>query len=164
MYTSYIRCTAWSTGSDLEPEGLPAGDELKVLEPLRKRLPARVFNQEVPLAPKTIPPDSLRGNLRKARDLLAAAGWTYRDGALRNAKGEAFTVEYLDNGGGERVITPWFQALAKLGIQGEYRRPDFALIQKRLDVVDLDLFTVRAPGNEAPGAGLVARFASQQAY
>ncbi len=70
MYNSYIRCNGWLNGSDFEAEGLPAGDELKVLEPLRKRLPARVFNQEVPLAPKTIPPDGLRGNLRKARDLL----------------------------------------------------------------------------------------------
>ncbi len=82
---------------------------------------------------------------------------------MRNAKGEAFTVEYLDSGGGERLITPWFQALAKLGIQGEYRRADFALIQKRLDVFDFDLFTIRVPGNEAPGSDLVARFASDQA-
>jgi len=163
MYDSYIRCTGWFNGSDFEATGLPAAEELKLLEPLRKKLPAKVFTEEVPLPPSTKPPASLRDNLRKARDLLAAAGWTYRDGALRNAKGEAFTLEYLDNGGGERLITPWFQALAKLGIQGEYRRADFALIQKRLDVFDFDLFTVRAPGNEAPGADLVARFASDQA-
>ena len=62
-------------------------------------------------------------NLRKARDLLAEAGWTYRDGALRNAKGEPFVLEYLDSGGGERIATPYFQALAKLGIEGEYRGP-----------------------------------------
>ena len=50
-----------------------------------------------------------------------------------------------------------------LGIQGEFRRADFALIQKRLDVFDFDLFTIRVPGNEAPGADLAARFASDQA-
>jgi microcin C transport system substrate-binding protein len=105
----------------------------------------------------------LRDNLRKARELFAAAGWTYRDGALRNATGEAFTLEYLDSAGGERIISPWFQALAKLGIEGEYRRADFALIQKRLDVFDFDLFTVRIPGREAPGAELVDRFGSQSA-
>ncbi len=163
MYNSYIRCTSWFNGSDFEATGLPGDDELKVLQPLRKQLSARVFNEEVPLPPSTNPPANLRDNLRKARELLAAAGWTYRDGALRNAKGEAFTLEYLDSAGGERVITPWFQALAKLGIQGEYRRADFALIQKRLDVFDFDLFTIRVPGNEAPGADLVARFASDQA-
>ena len=163
MYNSYIRCAGWFNGSDFEAQDVPQGDELKVLEPLRKQLAAKIFTEEVPLPPRTDPPASLRDNLRRARDLLTASGWTYRDGALRNARGEAFTLEYLDSGGGERVITPWFQALGKLGIQGEYRRADFALIQKRLDVFDFDLFTIRVPGNEAPGAELLDRFGSQSA-
>jgi microcin C transport system substrate-binding protein len=163
MYNSYVRCYSWFNGSDFEAEGLPEADELAVLEPLRKKLPAEIFNQPVPLPPSTDAPASLRDNLRKAKDLLAAAGWTYRDGALRNGNGEPFVLEYLDSGGGERVITPWFQALARLGIQGDYRRGDFALIQKRLDVFDFDLFTIRIPGNDAPGADLLARFASDQA-
>jgi len=107
--------------------------------------------------------EELRENLRKARDLLAEAGWTYRDGALRNAKGEPFIVEYLDSGGGERLVAPYFQALAKLGIAGDYRRADFALIRKRLDVFDFDLFTVRIPGSEAPGSELLDRFGSESA-
>jgi microcin C transport system substrate-binding protein len=163
MYNSYVRCTSWFNGSDFEAQGLPGPDELVVLEPLRKKLPPEVFTEEVPLPPNTNPPGSLRDNLRKARELLAAAGWTYRDGALRNARGEPFVLEYLDSGGGERVITPWFQALARLGIEGQYRRADFALIQKRLDVFDFDLFTIRVPGNEAPGAELIDRFGSQAA-
>jgi len=163
MYNSYVRVRGWFNASDFEAKALPGADELAVLEPLRKQLPAGVFDEPVPLPPSTEPPASLRENLRKARDLLAAAGWTYRDGALRNAKGEAFTLEYLDSGGGERITTPWFQALAKLGIEGEYRRADFALIQKRLDVFDFDLFTVRIPGSEAPGSELLDRFGSPSA-
>jgi microcin C transport system substrate-binding protein len=164
MYNSYVRCTSWFNGSDFEATGLPGPDELALLEPLRKKLPGKVFNDPVPLPPSTDPPGSLRENLRKARDLLAQAGWTYRDGALRNAKGEAFTLEYLDAGErGQLTATPFFQALAKLGIEGEFRRADFALLQKRLDIFDFDLFTIRVPGNEAPGADLVARFASDQA-
>jgi microcin C transport system substrate-binding protein len=163
MYNSYTRVRGFFNGSDFEAEGLPGPDELKVLEPLRTRLSEKIFNQEVPLPPSSNPPNSLRKNLVRARDLLAEAGWTYRDDALRNAKGEAFTVEYLDSGGGERLIAPYFQALGRLGITGEYRRADFALIQKRLDVFDFDLFTVRAPGREAPGSELMDRFASQSA-
>jgi microcin C transport system substrate-binding protein len=164
MYNAYVRCTSWFNGSDFEATGLPGPDELALLEPLRKKLPAKVFSEPAPLPPSTDPPSSLRENLKKARDLLAEAGWTYRDGALRNAKGEAFTLEYLDAGErGQVTATPFFQALAKLGIQGEFRRADFALIQKRLDVFDFDLFTIRVPGNEAPGADLAARFASDQA-
>jgi microcin C transport system substrate-binding protein len=55
------------------------------------------------LPPSTLPPNSLRANLIKAKQLLADAGWTYRDDALRNAKGEALVLEYLDSGGGERL-------------------------------------------------------------
>ena len=68
----------------------------KELEPLRDKLPPEVFTQPVPLPPVTegpgAPPEGLRDNLRKARQLLAAAGWKYVDGALRNAKSEKFTI------------------------------------------------------------------------
>jgi microcin C transport system substrate-binding protein len=163
MYNAYTRVRGFFNASDFEAKGLPGPDELKLLLPLKKDLPEKVFTEEVPLPPSTNAPGSLRENLRKARDLLAAAGWTYRDGALRNAKGEPFTLEYLDSGGGERLVAPYFQALAKLGIEGEYRRADFALIRKRLDVFDFDLFTVRIPGSEAPGSELLDRFGSESA-
>jgi microcin C transport system substrate-binding protein len=163
MYNSYTRVRGFFNNSDFEAKGRPGPDELKVLEPLKDKLSPAVFTEEVPLPPSTRPPGSLRENLREARDLLAAAGWTYRDGALRNAKGEAFTLEYLDSSGSERLILPYFQTLAKLGIEGQYRRADFALIQKRLDVFDFDLFTVRMHGQEAPGAELVDRWGSQSA-
>jgi microcin C transport system substrate-binding protein len=163
MFNSYVRVRGFFNNSDFEAKGLPGPDELALLEPLRSKLPARVFTEEVPVPPSTNAPGSLRDNLKRARDLLAEAGWTYRDGALRNKTGEPFVLEYLDSGGGERSTTPYFQALAKLGIEGVYRRADFALIQKRLDVFDFDLFTVRVPGSESPGSELLDRFGSQSA-
>jgi microcin C transport system substrate-binding protein len=163
MYNAYTRVRGFFNASDFEAKGLPGAEELKVLEPLRDKLPEKVFTEEVPLAPSTSPPGSLRDNLRKAKELLAQAGWTYRDGALRNAKGEDFVIEYLDSGGGERLVTPYFQALGRLGIRGEYVRADFALIQKRLDVFDYDLFTVRVPGSETPGSELLDRYGSRSA-
>ena len=60
-------------------------------------------------------------------------------------------------------MAPYTQALAKLGIELQYRRADFALIQKRLDVFDFDLFTVRIPGTEWPGAELLDRLGSKSA-
>lgn len=163
FYNSYTRVRGFFVGSDFEARGLPGEDELKVLEPLRGKLPREIFDQPVPLPPSTAAPGSLRANLRKAKALLEAAGWTYRDGALRNAKGEAFTIEYLDGGGGERVFGPYVQALAKLGIKASYRRADFALIQKRWDVFDYDITTVRQRGSEAPGSELVDRYHSRSA-
>jgi microcin C transport system substrate-binding protein len=149
--------------SDFESRELPGGDELAVLEALRAKLPEKIFKEPVPLPPSTDAPDSLRANLLKARELLKSAGWTYRDGALRNEKGEPFVMEYLDSGGGERIFAPYTQALAKLGIEARYRRADFALIQKRLDVFDFDLFTIRVPGSETPGSELLDRFGSKSA-
>lgn len=163
MYNSYTRVRGFFNASNFESTGLPGPDELALLAPLKAKLPEKIFTENVPLPPSTEPPQSLRANLRRARDLLSEAGWAYRDGALRNSKGEPFNVEYLDSGGSERFITPYFQALGKLGIQGEYRRADFALIQKRLDMFDFDLFTVRIPGRETPGSELLDRFGSKSA-
>ncbi len=163
MFNAYVRVRGFYNGSDFEATGLPGPEELALLNPLRGKIPEKVFTTEVPIAPSTNAPGSLRANLRRARALLAEAGWAYRDGALRNAKEEAFTLEYLDGGSGERFATPYFQALSRLGIKGEYRRADFALIRKRLDVFDFDVFTVRIPGREAPGAELMDRYGSDSA-
>ena len=162
-YNSFARVNGFFNASDFEAKGRPEGDELAVLEPLRGKLPAKIFDEEIPRPPSTLPPSSLRANLIKAKQLLTEAGWTYRDNALRNAKGEAFVMEYLDSGGQERVVAPYTQALAKLGIQLQYRKADFALINKRMDVYDFDLFTVRIPGDESPGSELFDRFGSKSA-
>ncbi len=164
FYHSYTRVRGYFTGSDFEARGKPGPEELALLEPLRTRLPARIFEEDVPLPPSTAPPNTLRANLLKARDLLTAAGWIYRDGALRNARGEPFQVEFLDSGGGMiRLITPYMQGLARLGIDARHRQADFALLRKRLDVYDFDITSSRVPGSETPGAELLARFGSESA-
>jgi microcin C transport system substrate-binding protein len=163
FYNSYTRVRGYFVGSDFEAKGLPDEGERELLEPLRDTLPPEVFTQPVPLPPNTHPPGSLRANLRKAKVLLEAAGWTYRNGALRNAKGEPFTLEYLDGGSGERTFAPYVQALAKLGIRATLRRADFALIQKRWDVFDFDITVQRHVGSEAPGSELLDRYGSRSA-
>jgi microcin C transport system substrate-binding protein len=160
-YNSRIRVNGYFDSSDFEAKDKPEGDELAVLESLRGKLPAKIFDEEVPRSPSNSAPGGLRENLLKAKKLLADAGWTYRDGALRNAKGEAFEFEHLDSGGQERELAPYIQALAKLGIRLKYRKADFALINKRLDVYDYDFFTVRVPGRESPGSELLDRFGSK---
>ena len=162
-YNTLARVNGFFNASDFEAKGKPEGDELAILESLRDKLPAKIFDETIPRPPTTQPPGSLRENLVKAKKLLAEAGWTYRDGALRNAKGEAFVFEHLDSGGQERVLAPYIQALAKLGIKLNYRKADFALINKRLDVFDYDFFTVRIPGDESPGSELIDRFGSKSA-
>ena len=136
--------------------------------PLRSKLPAEVFTDAVPLPPQTsLDPASgqtLRDHLRQARDLLAQAGWTYQDGALRNAKGEAFTLEFLDNSGSMgRVVTPYAKNLEKLGFKVNYKVIDFAVLQKRMDAFDFEIISNRIGGSEAPGTELLERFGSKAA-
>jgi microcin C transport system substrate-binding protein len=168
FYNAYTRVRGYFVGSDFEAKGLPTAAELKLLEPLRALLPTEVFTQAVPQAPVTsLDPKSgvtLRDNLRQARDLLTQAGWTYREGALRNAKGEAFSLEFLDNSGSMgRVVTPYAKNLEKLGFEVNYKVIDFAILQKRLDVFDFEIISNRLVGSEAPGTELLERFGSKAA-
>jgi microcin C transport system substrate-binding protein len=167
FYNSYTRMRGYFPGGDFEAKGLPEGDELALLQSLHDKLPAKIFTDPVPLPPNTNSPNSLRSNLRRARELLAEAGWTYRDGALRNARGDVFTIEFVDTqtqgASGARIVTPMMKNLEKLGIQSTYRLVDTALLQKRTDVFDFDILTGRVPGIEAPGIELRDRFSSKAA-
>ena len=168
FYQAYTRVRGYFVGSDFEAKDLPDTDELNLLEPMRDKLDPAIFTQPVPLPPVTsLDPASghtLRDHLRQARDLLAQAGWTYRDGALRNDKGEAFTIEFLDNSGSMgRVVTPYAKNLEKLGFKVVYKVVDFAVLQKRMDVFDFELISNRTGGSEAPGTELLERFGSKSA-
>ena len=164
FYHNYTRVRGYFSASDFEAKGLPGADELAVLAPLRAKLAPEVFTQPVPLPPSTDPPGSLRANLREAKRLLTEAGWNYRDGALRNAAGEPLTIEFLDSEGSMgRIVTPYMQDLAKLGIDCHYRVADFALLQKRLDTFDFDITSIRTVGSEAPGSELKDRFTTASA-
>ena len=164
FYGIYKRLSSYFEQSEYEATGLPDDQELALLEPLRKVLPAQVFTQAVPLPPNTSPPGSLRANLRRARDLLAQAGWTWRDGQLRNAAGEHLSVEFLDNSPSMgRVIAPMLLNLKKLGIEANYRVVDYAVYEKRLKTFDFDVVSLAMPGHLIPGAELRQSYHSSMA-
>ena len=168
FYGAYQRVRGYFVASDFEATGMPDAAELALLTPLRDKLSPNVFKEAVPQPPRTsLDPKSgetLRDHLRRAKVLLAEAGWTYRDGALRNEKGEPFSVEFLDNSGAMgRVITPYTKNLEKLGFQVNYKVIDFAVLQKRLDVFDFEIISNRIVGSESPGTELIERFGSKAA-
>lgn len=163
FYGLYKRVNGYFPNSEFHAEGLPKPDELALLEPLRAKLTPEVFGP-VPVSPSTTPPGSLRGNLRQAQALLREAGWTYRDGALRNAQGEAFTMEFLnDQPSLVRIVGPFQKALEKLGITMTYRIVDFSLGKQKMDAFDFEITTLRLPGSTAPGGELLELFGSKAA-
>lgn len=163
FYNAYQRVNGLFGNTDCQASGLPGAEELALLEPWRKEIPAAAFG------PMTVPPrtdgdSSLRGNLRRAQALLKEAGWGVRDGALRNAKGEAFVIEYLDsNEAGARVVTPWARNLEKIGIALKFRPVDFALYQQRLQKFEFDVTTLAYQGTHNPGQELADLFGSKAA-
>lgn len=164
FYNGYPRVRDLFGNTACEAKGLPSADELALLEPWRGKIPDAVFG------PMYEPPvtvgegQSLRNNLRRARDLLAEAGWTYRDGALRNAQGQPLVLTYLDSReGGIRTLGPWMQNLQKLGIKLNFSSVDYALYQQRTDRYDFDILTMNAPGTHNPGQELVDLFGSKAA-
>jgi microcin C transport system substrate-binding protein len=163
FYGQYVRLHSYFEASPFQATGMPGEKELKLLDPYRASVPPEVFGPMVK-QPTTLPPDSLRGNLREARDLLAQAGWHYRDGALRDADGNPMTIEILDDEPGmDRVILPYTQALATLGVHAYVHEIDAALYQKRLDNFEYDMTTYLYAPVTIPGAELERRFGSAAA-
>lgn len=163
FYGQYKRCYSYFSNSDLAASGIPHGAELKLLEPYRKLLPPKLFTTPW-TPPTTAPPHSLRDNLKKAKALLEAAGWHYRDGALRNASGQPFVFGILlSEGGFERIVAPFARNLAILGIQVNYRVLDPAVYQRRVNDFDFDMLVQVLPESQSPGNELTGMFTSAAA-
>lgn len=163
FYGAYQRVNGIFGNTLCETHGSPAPAELALMEPWRKQLPAAAFGP-MTVPPSTLPPSSLRDNLRRAKQLLADAGWTVQDGVLRNAKGQAMELEYLDSGdGGIRTVAPWQRNLEKLGIRLNFRAVDFALYQQRLQKFDFDITTIAYQGTNNPGQEFADLFGSAAA-
>lgn len=137
----YKRSESVFSNSEFAAVGAPSAGELKLLEPFRAELPARVFGPAYRAPTTGRDPRQLRANLLRARSLLEAAGWRLDDaGTLRNAKGEAFVVEYLTPR--EGGLEDWQHNLKKLGIELKERIVDFALYRRRLERFDFDMVTI----------------------
>lgn len=163
FYNSYSRVSGLFGNTDCEARGAPSPDELAMLEPVRASVPPAAFGPMV-VPPRTDGGSSLRANLRLAQALFRDAGWEVRDGKLRNAKGEAFVVEYLDsNEGGARTVTPWARNLEKIGVQLVFRPVDFALYQQRLQKFEFDITSLAYQGTHSPGQEYADIFGSKAA-
>ncbi len=163
FYDQYARCDSYFSNSELAARGLPNKEELALLEPFREQLPKELFTQTwTPV--NTNPPNTLRDNLVKAKNLLTAAGWTLKEGILQNAQGQKFNFEVLLNEKGfERIFAPFAHNLEKLGIKVDYRTVDHALYQQRLDSFEYDMTVVVFGQSQSPGNELMSMWHSSSA-
>ena len=163
FYNAYQRVNGLFGNTDCQASGRPLAEELALMTPWRQDIGAAAFGT-MTVPPRTDGDSSLRANLRKAQALLKDAGWQVRDGVLKNAKGEALVIEYLDsNEAGARVVTPWARNLEKLGIKLNYRPVDFALYQQRLQKFEFDITSLAYQGTHNPGQEFADMFGSKAA-
>lgn len=163
FYGAYQRVQGLFGNTDCQASGLPAAGEVALLEPWRAQIPLASFGS-MAVPPRTDGTSSLRANLRQAQALLKEAGWEYRDGALRNAKGEPFELEYLDsNEAGARVVSSWARNLEKIGVTLKFRPVDYALYQQRLQKFEFDITSLAYQGTNNPGQEFADLFGSKAA-
>ncbi len=153
FFGSYARPSSYFQGTpDLMSGGKPEGLELEILEEFRADLPAEVFDQEftLPVTDGTGRPD--RRTLRKAKNLLAEAGWTVKSGKLVDGDGKPFEFEFLiGSGAQERVVAPFVKNLERLGIDASIRLVDSAQYTQRYRAYDFDMVIGRVSNSSSPG-------------
>ena len=134
FYDQYTRTRSYFTNTDYEAKGLPSAEELKILEPIRGKIPPEVFTKEYK-PPVTDGTGNIRDQLRAAMELFKQAGWEInKDGKLANVKtGEAMSFELLIYSPSmARVAAPIQKNLERMGVTMTIRQVDTTQYTKRM--------------------------------
>lgn len=163
MFNSYARTHSCFQNSDMMAKGRPSPEELALLEPYRSKLPKAAFG-DAWNPPVSDGSGQDRKLLRKAAELLNAAGWSIKDGKRVNAKGDPLTVEFLAF---ERVSEPhhalYIKNLTSLGIEASVRVVDPVQYRSRMQEFDFDISMNRIALPLTPGDALRFYFSSKGA-
>lgn len=159
----YIRQQSIFANTPLAARELPDAQELKLLEPLRGRVPDEVFTQ-VFTAPVTDASGIVRQQQLQALALLQAAGWQPLGDRLVNAEGQPFEFTFLNGQAGlERMLLPWKRNLAQIGVSLNIRNVDSAQYVNRLMARDYDMIVTGYSVTLSPGSELFNYFGSAAA-
>ncbi|WP_416340020.1 extracellular solute-binding protein [Pseudomonas sp. BIC9C] len=160
---AYQRAMSYYPNSELSASGLPVGHEWLLLKPYREQLPARLFTEPFSL-PQTDGRGIPRETLRKALGLLAEAGWKLNGQRLQSAAGQPLRLELLlVNPNLERILQPYVENLASIGIDARLRTVDRAQYKQRLDQFDFDMILMTLNQTLSPGLEQWQYFHSSQA-
>ena len=150
FYGQYVRTKSYFANSELASEGLPQGEELKILERFKGRVPDSVFKE-----PYTLPvyagDGNIREGLRQALALLKEAGWEFKDGRLAKGRDALRFEIVLQSEADERFTLPYAQNMRRLGAAVNVRRVDPTQYQKRVESFDFDLIVANWGQSESPG-------------
>ncbi|MEX3011063.1 extracellular solute-binding protein [Hoeflea sp. TYP-13] len=138
FYDAYTRSQSLFERSDFVASGLPDGDELALLEPIRDLVPEETFGEPV-MQPVSDGSGRDRQLLRRALKLLTDAGWT-RDGTMLKKDGETLSLEVLIRSPVfERLLSGFVENMRRLGIDASIRLVDPVQFQARTTDFDFDM-------------------------
>lgn len=151
FYGAYKRTHSYFENSELAATGLPSAAELRLLEPLRDKLPPEVFSQEFKV-PRSDGSGIIREQSRRAYQLLTEAGYRIENDKMIGPDGKQLAFEFLNYQPNlERVILPFKRNLAELGIDLQIRRVDVSQFINRLRTWDYDMTSGIWPQSSSPG-------------
>jgi microcin C transport system substrate-binding protein len=163
MYGAYARACSPFQNSDMVASGPPSPEELKLLEPFRGQVPEEVFGEPF-VPPVSDGSGQDRTLLRKAQQLLQAAGLPVKDGKRLMPNGEPFTIEFLlDEPSFQPHHATFIKNLGQIGIEANIRLIDAVQYRARVEDFDFDVTTERLSMSATPGDSLRAYFSSQAA-
>ena len=150
----YDRLQSYFHGSELSSHGRAAdAHERTLLASLLDQMPPELLDGSFGM-PQSEGRGRNRENMREALRLLSEAGWTLKDGVLRDAAGNPFTFEILVvSRDQERIALAFTRGLERLGIQARVRQVDAAQYEQRKQTFDFDMieniwYPSLSPGNE----------------
>jgi microcin C transport system substrate-binding protein len=163
MYSSYDRTHSVFQNSDMMASGKPGGDELRLLDPFRGKVPDEVFGEPF-VPPVSDGSGQDRALLRRSGQLLQDAGYVIKNGKRIGPSGEPISIEFLlDTPSFQAHHMPFIKNLATLGIEAKIRLVDPVQSQQRRNDFDYDVVIQRFGFSATPGDSLRSYFSSQSA-
>lgn len=155
FYSQYTRTRSYFQNTEYEAKGLPSKDEIACLEPVKDKIPPRVFTREYQ-PPVTDGTGNIRPQMRKALGLLKKAGWKVIDKKMTHeATGRPMEFELLlYSPTMERIAIPLQGNLKKLGITMNIRRVDTTQFINRLREREFDMISGGYSANPFPSSNL----------
>ena len=163
MFSSYKRVVSYFQNTPMAASGPPGPEELKLLEPWRGKVPDEVFGEPY-VPPVSDGSGSDRTLLKRAYELLLAAGCKRDAGVLELPNGSPLTIEFLNSSDVfQPHVAPFQQNLKKLGIDAHSRIVDPTQLKSRTDNYDFDLIARATGGSSTPGPELRQAYSSASA-
>lgn len=155
FYNQYTRTRSYFQNTEYEARGLPSKEEIACLEPVKDKIPSRVYTKEYQ-PPVTDGSGNIRAQLKTALALLKEAGWEIKDKKMiQKTTGKPMEFEVLlYSPTMERIAIPFQDNLKKLGINLQIRRVDTTQFINRMRERDFDMISGGYAANAFPSTNL----------